>query len=60
MEDFFTYYYTRQLLSRKKNHKFSSLVFIARPDAKCTNVKNHFHISDLVTYYTYGATYLYC
>ena len=35
---FFTYYYTRQLndlAEWKRNHKFSSLVFIGRPDAKC-------------------------
>ena len=50
----FLYYYTRQLndLAKKKGDKFSSLVFIAWPDAKCTNVKKHFHISDLDTYFT--------
>ena len=44
-------------LSRiKKYHKFSKLVFIAQLDAKCTNVKNHFHISDLYTYTVYVLT----
>ena len=43
---FLTYYYLLldNDLAGKKNHKFSSLVFIARLNVKCTKVKNHFHI----------------
>ena len=50
-DDFYILLYkaTKQLSQIKKNHKFSSLVFIAQPNAKYTNVKNHFHISDLDT-----------
>ena len=45
-----TLYATKRQSRIKKNHKLSSLVFQTLPDAKWTNVKNHFHISDLNTY----------